>query len=317
MSDVLALTEHQAPDELDDTSYEMLDAGRDLAEDLGGDLVAVVLGDDTDPLIEDLGAADRVVTVEDDALAEFNPMSYAQAAKGVMEEEDCGVLLSSITSLGIDVVSRVGSDTDTPVITYVNEVGTNEGEVVATSQLYGGKMNISAKVDNPAIIGLAAGAYDADEGRESGSPDPESLSVDVSTDGISFVERHEPEAGDVDITQEDRLLAVGRGIDDEDNIPMAEDAAEAIDAELASSRPLIDNGWLPKSRQVGKSGQAVDPELYVAMGISGAPEHIEGMEDAETIVAINTDPDAPIFDHADYGISADLFDVLPELEDKA
>ncbi len=317
MSDIYALTEHQTPAELDDISYEMLDAGRQLADATGDDLVAVVMGDDVSALTGELGAADRVLTVEHDQLAEFNPLAYSEATKAVIEEYTPRIVLSSITSIGLDVASRVETETNIPVVTYATEITAEAENLMVTSQLYGGKMNVASRFErDSAIVALAAGAYDADAGRLSGTPPTETFEAEITTDGIDFVARHEPETGDVDITQEDRLLSIGRGIDDEENIPLAEETAESIGVELASSRPLIDNGWLPKSRQVGKSGQKVDPELYIAAGISGAPEHLEGMEDAETIVAINNDAEAPIFDYADYGIPHDLFEVLPAMQEK-
>jgi len=318
MSDVYALTEHQAPESLDGVSYELLNAGRSVADDLGADLVAVVVGGDTDGYLDELGIADRVVSVEDESLDEFNPVGYASAVESVVSEASPRLLLTSVTSIGMDVAPRVARSADLPLVSYVTDVSVDGEDVVATSQLYGGKMYVDSTTgSDPAILAVAKGAYDADGGRESGTPEVEAVGVDAGDGGIRFVERHEPEAGDVDITRVDRLLAIGRGIGEEDNIPMAEEAADALGAALASSRPLTDNKWLPKNRQVGKSGKTVQPDLYIAAGISGAPEHIEGMKNADLIVAINTDEEAPIFDYADYGIADDLFEVLPALRERA
>jgi len=318
MSGIYAVTEHQSDEALDDISYEMLDAGRRLADDLGEELVAVVLGADVEAFTGELGVADRVLAVEDDALAQFNPMAYADAVEGILAAKEPRLTLSSVTSIGMDVAPAVADATGTPLVSYVADVAVEDGDVVATSQLYGGKMNVDSALEGGAgILAVAAGAFDADAGRAEGTPDREDLAVDVGPDGVAFQQLNEPEAGDVDITRADRLLAVGRGIDEEDNIPLAEETADALDAALASSRPITDNGWLPKNRQVGKSGKTVDPDLYLAAGISGAPEHVEGMTDSELIVAINTDEEAPIFDYADYGIVGDLFDLLPALEEQA
>ena len=318
MSGIYAVTEHQSDEALDDISYEMLDAGRRLADDLGEELVAVVLGADVEAFTGELGVADRVLAVEDDALAQFNPMAYADAVEGILAAKEPRLTLSSVTSIGMDVAPAVADATGTPLVSYVADVAVEDGDVVATSQLYGGKMNVDSALEGGAgILAVAAGAFDADAGRAEGTPDREDLAVDVGPDGVAFQQLNEPEAGDVDITRADRLLAVGRGIDEEDNIPLAEETADALGAALASSRPITDNGWLPKNRQVGKSGKTVDPDLYLAAGISGAPEHVEGMTDSELIVAINTDEEAPIFDYADYGIVGDLFDLLPALEEQA
>jgi electron transfer flavoprotein alpha subunit len=125
-----------------------------------------------------------------------------------------------------------------------------------------------------------------------------------------------PEAGDVDITQQDVLVAVGRGIQSAENLPLAQALAEALGGAVCASRPIVDSKWLPKTRQVGKSGLKVKPRIYVALGVSGAPEHIEGMKEAELIIAVNTDRTAPIFDYAHYGTTEDLFEIVPALTEQ-
>jgi electron transfer flavoprotein alpha subunit len=161
-----------------------------------------------------------------------------------------------------------------------------------------------------------AGAFLADAGRGDGSPPVETVDAPAPDGRVRFKRLVQPEAADVDITREDILVAVGRGIGDEDDIEIVEELAEALGGAVACSRPVVDAGWLPKARQVGKSGHKVKPKLYVAVGISGAPEHLEGMRDAEVIVAINSDAKAPIFGVAHYGITEDLFDVVPELTEQ-
>jgi electron transfer flavoprotein alpha subunit len=140
--------------------------------------------------------------------------------------------------------------------------------------------------------------------------------VDLSNLGVECLGVAEPEAGDVDITTQDVRGVVGRGIESEDNIEEAQELADALGGALAASRPIVDQGWLPKTRQVGKSGLTVKPKVYLTLGVSGAPEHVEGMKDAETIISVNTDPQAPIFGVAHYGWVGDLFDLLPELIDR-
>jgi electron transfer flavoprotein alpha subunit len=148
----------------------------------------------------------------------------------------------------------------------------------------------------------------------------EIVAADVAIDEDAIGPRttgfEEVSAGDVDITEADVLVAIGRGIEESENVELVEALADAMDATLAASRPVVDNDWLPKNRQVGQSGKTVSPEIYVAIGISGAVQHVAGMKGAGTIVAINKDPDAPIFDVADYGIVDDLFEVVPELTEQ-
>jgi electron transfer flavoprotein alpha subunit len=179
--------------------------------------------------------------------------------------------------------------------------------------MYGGKMNVVTNVEGPVLAMVLAGSYNAETGRASGTPDVENFSADSGSGNVRFKQLIEPEDADVDITQSNILVAVGRGIGSKDDIEIAEELAEVLDADLACSRPLVDAGWMSKSRQVGKSGLKVKPKVYIALGISGAPEHIEGMKSASTIIAINTDKNAPIFDVADYGMTEDLFDIVEEL----
>jgi electron transfer flavoprotein alpha subunit len=162
---------------------------------------------------------------------------------------------------------------------------------------------------------VLAGSFSADEGKSGGSANVEDVSVGAGSSRIQFKELIEPEAADVDITQSDILVAVGRGIGSKDDIEVAQELAETLNADLACSRPIVDAGWLPKSCQVGKSGLKVNPKVYIALGISGAPEHLEGMKDVSTIIAVNTDKNAPIFDVAHYGMTDDLFDICEELGD--
>jgi electron transfer flavoprotein alpha subunit len=186
------------------------------------------------------------------------------------------------------------------------------------SQIYGGKMLAEQAVAGArAICAMLPGAASASAGRAARAPEVQVVAapaLDVLP--VRFRRLVRPEAGDVDITRESILISVGRGIQSRDNIALVEELAEALGGALCASRPIVDQGWLPKSRQVGKSGLSVKPKLYLAVGISGAPEHIEGMRGAELIVAINTDPAAPIFDSAHYGVVSDLFDVLPLLTER-
>jgi electron transfer flavoprotein alpha subunit len=171
------------------------------------------------------------------------------------------------------------------------------------------------------IVSVLAGSFPIEAGRKQGAPGVAEVETLAAPAGIEnsrlrFAGLIEPEGGDVDITQHEILVAVGRGIQSEENIALAEELAKKLGGAVCSSRPIVDNKWLPKTRQVGKSGLKVKPKIYVMLGISGAPEHMEGMKDAELIIAINTDESAPIFEHAHYGTTEDLFDVVPALTEK-
>src|SRR5574339_217007 len=163
------------------------------------------------------------------------------------------------------------------------------------------------------IVACVAGAFPADPGR--GTTNATKIDLPVSLDGLKtkFIEAIKPAGGDVDITSQDKLVSIGRGIGGKENIELAEELAEKLGAVVSASRPIVDAKWLPKTRQVGKSGLKVKPKVYLMLGISGAPEHLEGMKDAELIIAVNTDAGAPIFAHAHYGTTEDLFELVPAL----
>ncbi|MDH3500107.1 MAG: electron transfer flavoprotein subunit alpha/FixB family protein, partial [Acidimicrobiia bacterium] len=204
---------------------------------------------------------------------------------------------------------------DLPLVSYCQAVNA-AGGLSATCQLYAGKLEADVEVEGQrAVFALLAGAGDADAGRAAGSGAVETLDLGAPAPGMELLGLSEPDAGDIDITTQEVLVVVGRGIESEDNIAEAVELAEALGGAVAASRPIVDQGWLPKTRQVGKSGLTVKPKVYLALGVSGAPEHIEGMRDASTIIAVNTDARAPIFGVAHYGWVGDLFDLLPELTD--
>jgi electron transfer flavoprotein alpha subunit len=186
-----------------------------------------------------------------------------------------------------------------------------------TSQLFGGKILSDVRLPgNRGVVSVYPGSFPPDAGKSDRKASIEMLDLRVEESKIIFNKYIEPEAGDIDITKQDILVSVGRGIANADNIAMVEELADVLGGAVCASRPVIDQGWLPLSRQVGKSGMTVKPKLYLSLGISGAPEHVEGMKDSGLIVAINTDPNAPIFSVSHFGVCADLFDVLPTLIEK-
>jgi electron transfer flavoprotein alpha subunit len=183
-----------------------------------------------------------------------------------------------------------------------------------TSQLFGGKILSDVRLPgNRGVVSVYPGSFPPDAGKSDRKPSIEMLDLPVKETKVIFNKYIEPEAGDIDITKQDILVSVGRGIVNADNIAMVEELADVLGGAVCASRPVIDQGWLPMSRQVGKSGMTVKPKLYFALGISGAPEHQEGMKSCQLIIAVNTDPKAPIFDIAQYGVVADLFEIVPQL----
>lgn len=316
-NDILVLAEHQAGS-LSDITFELLGKAKDLAGASGGRAVVALLGNAA--LASELGAADVVLTVDDPALEQYTAEAYERALTHVVEEQQPRLVLLGTTTAGLDLAASLSETWSAPVVSYVVGLEAEGDTLVATAQIYGGKLMAEVALEGEhAIAAVTAGSFPADAGRASGSPStevvapPGDLGAGLRT---TFIEMILPEAGDVDITGADLLVAVGRGIGSEGDVELVQELADAMGAPLAASRPITDLGWLPKSRQVGKSGVKVKPRAYLMFGISGAPEHLEGMRDAELIIACNTDAQAPIFDTAHYGTTADLFDLLPELTEK-
>ena len=309
---VLAVAEHRRGD-LRDVSFELITAGRELADEHGTGLAVAVIGGDVDGFADELNreGVDTIYTIAEGE--EFNHGVYAQAIEQLHAELDPTALLMPNSVNGLDYAPAVAGSIGLPLVTDV--VGL-EGDDVAgvTREQYGGKVETTYDIDaEQYALTIRPAEWPAAESTGEAAIEP--FEVDIDEDAIGAIVNGFEEAGggDVDITEADVLVSVGRGIGEEENIPLVEALAETLDATLSSSRPIVDNGWLPQNRQVGQSGKVVTPDVYIAIGISGAVQHVAGMKGADTIVAINTDPNAPIYDIADYGIVDDLFDVVPAL----
>ncbi len=314
-NDILILAEH-LNGKLTDITYEMTGKAKQLAAALGGKAIAVLLGSGAQALADSIGA-EAVLYVDDPALAQFNPEAYTRVLTALINDRAPRVVILGNTSMGMDLGSALSITTQRPFMGYVNSLTVEGGALVATSQIYGGKIQAEAVPDGEAcIVSCLAGAFPAEAGRGSGSVEPIASPVALNDLKVKFVKLIEPQGGDVDITQQPMLVSIGRGIGGQENIELAQELAEALGCAVSASRPVTDAGWLPKTRQVGKSGLTVKPKIYLALGISGAPEHLEGMRGAEMIIAINTDAKAPIFDVAHYGATCDMLDLLPALTEK-
>jgi electron transfer flavoprotein alpha subunit len=309
---VLAISEHRRG-ELRDVSFELLTAGREVADALDTDLHVAVIGGDVAEHAEELNreGVDVIHTVP--AGEEFNHGVYTQVIDSLATDLDPRVLLMPNSVNGLDYAPAVANGLSLPLVTDV--IGFDASDAVsATREMYASKVETTIEIDadrfcmtiRPNEWAKAEGAGDA-EIREHG------IEIDESRVRSTVTGFEEVGGGDVDISDADVLVSVGRGIEEEENIELIEELADALGATLSSSRPIVDAGWLPKNRQVGQSGKVVTPDVYLAIGISGAVQHVAGMKGADTIIAINTDPNAPIYDLADYGIVDDLFEVVPEL----
>lgn len=312
---ILVLAEHHTG-RLADITLELAGQARHLAGAAGGQATVALLGHQVRGLADGL-CADAVVYVDDPALEQFNPEAYSRVLHALIEQQSPALVMLPNTSVGMDLAAGLSVMTGMPLIAYVNGLAVEAGRFVATSQIYGGKIMAEAASDGAGcIVSCLAGAFPAEAGH--GAAPVEQVASPVGLDDlrIRFVRLIEPAGGDIDITQQPVLVSIGRGIGGQENIELAQELADALGCAVSASRPITDAGWLPKTRQVGKSGLTVKPKVYLALGISGAPEHLEGMRGAETIIAVNTDPKAPIFDVAHYGATCDMLDLMPALIEK-
>jgi len=310
---VLALAEHRRG-ELRDPSFEVLSAGRDLADALDTDLHAIVTGGDVDEFAAELNreGVDVIHTV--DHGEEFTQDVTVQAVEALAAERDVAHVLVPNTVNGLATAPALADRLDRPLATDAVELAVEDDGVVVTREFHGGKTEGTVAVDGPeTVISVRPGEWPAAEGAGDAEIVAADVEIDESRVRATVTGFQEVGAGDVDITEADVLVSVGRGIEEEENLVLVEALADALDATVSSSRPIVDNDWLPADRQVGQSGKVVTPDVYLAIGISGAVQHVAGMKGSDTIVAINTDASAPIFDIADYGIEGDLFEVVPAL----
>lgn len=318
MADILALVEHRQGT-IRDITYELLTYGRKLAEKMDGKLTGVILGHNTGDFTESVKKhAHRVVVADHEVFKDFNAETYQHALADIIQKENPFLTLIGNTAFGIDLCPALATQLGVPFTTDCIGVEIADKKVRVTRQLYDGKMDAHVYLsEGPSyMLTLRSGTCAAEEGNLSAEIQKIEASITSQPDYKKFVEYIEAAVGDVDITKADVLVGVGRGIKEQANMSMIEDFAKAIGGVVACSRPIVDANWLPKDRQVGSSGKTVKPKLYIAVGISGAFQHIAGMKNADTIIAINKDPNAPIFNEADYGIVEDLFKVVPALKNK-
>ncbi|AXR77963.1 electron transfer flavoprotein subunit alpha/FixB family protein [Natrarchaeobaculum sulfurireducens] len=300
-------------------SWELLEEGRTLAEKLGDELVALVIGEDVDEIAEEALArgADRVLVADDPVFEPYRADPYGEQFRAMVEAYKPSIALIGGTHTGRDFAGRVAVPAHAGLTADVTEIDVDDdGLLQARRPAFGGDVlaTILCEEHRPQMATIRPGVFEAAEPTD--EADGEIVEADVVVEEADCIsEVLEREVGDTaDITEAERIVAVGHGV--EGDLEPARELAEALDAELAASRAAVDEGWIDGARQVGQTGKTVRPDLYVAVGISGAIQHLEGMNKSGTVIAINNDPNAPIFEHADYGIVGDLFEVCPDLADR-
>jgi electron transfer flavoprotein alpha subunit len=317
MSGVLVVLEHRGG-AYNRMSWEALAAGQQIAAASGQPLSAVILGSDLESLSGELAnkKLDKAYRVEHGLLKEYTADGYVSALEQFIKKLDPSFVVFPHTYQVRDFAPRLAARFGQVLLPDM--VGLRKGgdSFVFVRQLFQGKLNADYRHagSGPCFLSVQAGAFRA-ESLEAGSTSVEAFAPQLDASAIRSKQQapFREAAQTVDLSSAPIIVSVGRGIKEQDNLPIVQELAQALGGELAASRPICDNGWLPMERQVGSSGQTVSPKLYLAVGISGAIQHLVGMKGSKTVVAINKDENAPIFEVADYGIVGDLFEIVPAL----
>jgi electron transfer flavoprotein alpha subunit len=318
--EIFVLAEHRQG-QIRDITYEMLTKAREIAEKTRADLSVVMLGKEVKEKAKSLTEyAEKVLLIQDAKLENFNSEVYQKVLTRLISEHKPLLTLIGHTSYGVELAPRLAAALNAPLVTDCIDLAFENENLSVTRQMYGGKVNVKAAVRKAetyvATIRQAAFTAQKPSAQVGGQIAEASYPPTEETTSKRFIQYVLPPPGGVDITGAEKLVGIGRGIRDAANVPQIEELAKAIGAVLACSRPIVDKGWLPSDRQVGTSGKTVKPKLYMAVGISGAFQHVLGMKSSDLIIAINKDPNAPIFNFADYGVVDDLFKVVPSLKNK-
>lgn len=320
---ILLITE-QREGKWNKVSFEALAAAQQIAAQTKGSITGVVIGQGVAALADELASyqLDEVILVENPLLEKYTPDGYSLAFKQVVEQAKPDLVVFPHTYQVRDFAPKLAASLNKGMIGDCVGYRHENGKLIFVRQMFQGRTaaDVSFQGDAPWIASFQAGAFRADTvaKKQGGKAPVEAASVVLKAEQIRTKPRElfREAKQAVDLTQAPILVSIGRGIKAPENIPLAEKLAKALGAELSASRPICDEGWLPMERQIGSSGQTVSPKLYLALGISGAIQHVVGMKGSRCIVAINKDQNAPIFEIADYGVVGDLFEIVPALTEE-
>ena len=316
---VLVFIEHRNG-VLNKTSLEAIAAAQGLASSLQQPVSAVILGSDVDALVQEIGAYElaRVIKATNAKLADYTPDGYSEGMEHVVRQIDPQLVVLPHTYLVRDFAPKLAARFSKSLISDCIRAQVSGEAITFTRRIFLGKLDADVVSDGaaPVFATFQSGAYRPDQAAKGSGAAIQEMPVEVGEIRMKPEAPFQEVKQAVDLSKADVIVAVGRGIKSKDNLALAEKLAEVLGGDLAASRPICDAEWLPIDRQIGSSGQTVAPKLYVALGISGAIQHLVGMKNSGTIVAINKDPEAPIFDIADYGIVGDLFEAVPVLTEE-
>lgn len=307
----LAITE-QVDGSFKNISFEVISAGRKIADHSGGPLTAAVMGAGVGTIAGQTAeyGADRILVADHDGLKDGLSDACIEAAAQLVAASDPAVVLIGATSLGRDIAARLSARLDAPLAMDCVDVRVDGGQIVVTRPMYGGKVLADVSVSgSPAIVAIRPRAMEAVAAP--GDGEVETVDIDLSGTGLTLVEKN-METGKIELTEADVVVTGGRGMGGDD-FAVVETLAKVLDGAVGASRSAVDEGWRPVSDQVGQTGKVVAPNLYIACGVSGAIQHLAGMASSRVVVAINKDAEAPIFSKCDFGIVGDLFEVVPAI----
>jgi electron transfer flavoprotein alpha subunit len=316
---ILVFVEHR-DGVLSKTSFEAIAAAQNLGSQLQQQVSAVVLGSNMNAIAQEVASYDlaKVIYANNEKLGAYTPDAYADAMERVIRQQNPQLVVMSHTYLVRDYAPKLAARFQKSLISDCVRAQVGDGAITFTRRIFLGKIDADVVSDgeSPVFATFQSGAYRPDQAAKGSGAPAETMEVEIGEVRMTPEAPFQEVKQAVDLSKADVIVAIGRGIKSKENIALAERLAEALGGDIAASRPICDAEWLPIDRQIGSSGQTVAPKLYVALGISGAIQHLVGMKNSNTIVAINKDPEAPIFDIADYGIVGDLFEAVPLLTEE-
>ena len=315
---VLVLAEHRRG-ELREVTMEMLNLADKIAKQNSLQLCTLLLGADNKEFSEKLKPlCDRIISISSSELKNYSPEPYIKAIKSALKAVDPQLIMIAHSASGMDLAPALSEQLSLPLVTDCVDVDLKDKRVTTLRQIYGGKIfsELRLKPFNRYLVTIRPGSFEPAQDLGRSATVTEIPFEAEAFEKRRFLEYIEEKTEDIDISSADILVSIGRGVGKPENIQIVQEFADEIGAVLSCSRPVADKGWLPKSRQVGISGKIVRPKIYIALGISGAFQHQVGMKNSKTIIAVNKDPKAPIFNIAHYGVVADMFQVIPLLKEK-
>ncbi len=288
-----------------------------LAQNVSSNEVEALVCASSDEVVEKITAQltgiENVIVANSPEFDNYLPNRHLECLNTAIEQEKPDLVLLSYSTSGVDIAGGAAYASNLPLVAYITDLSVDGSEMATSSQVYGGKLVANVKTSLPAIAVVMPGAFRSEPAREANTTTIKTITVPDNSNHVKVLEILQPESGGIDLTKAERIVCIGRALGGTEKLSVVEELASSLNAEVAGSRPVIDAGWLPQARQVGKSGTKVKPKLYFMAGVSGAAEHLEGMGDSELIIALNSDEQAPIFSKAHYGAVCDMFHVLPAL----